>query len=297
MPVITDAEATESPPWLRVEKGALAGELPAVPSGARSGLPARYFREIEPPADRKSLLAHSGGIESLIFQTTNSATRSFDYPGDQVVRVLSGTITFIDEPSGRIQTFELGDYFVVPRHWRGIWILKNLGVQPARIFVNVEAAVWSAARTSQAVAPVSATAAPPSVIRVDLEEARSRVSAMDFKAPGSRPNVETSTFGNVVFSGDVSLLLLESPTGTSYGRTTARCESTVRVISGSIVLEDERGTSETFTPEDVFILTRSFRGTLRMAPAFSAVSVVTAARDDPGARPINTPSVNLCPAM
>jgi hypothetical protein len=45
---ITDADGVEPPPWLRVDKAALA---------------------------------YSGGIESLIFQTTNSATRSFDYPG------------------------------------------------------------------------------------------------------------------------------------------------------------------------------------------------------------------------
>lgn len=296
LPATADAAATQPPAWIRVDKGALAGDLPA-PSATHGGLPRSYFKVIEPPAEPRFALVHSDAIETLIFQTRNSTTRGVDYPGDQVVRVLGGTITFTDEPAGRAQTFEVGDYFIVPKHWRGTWQLKSRGAQPARIFVTVEAAGWSASRAQTAGSTVAPTLQPPGMMRVDLPGARARMSAMNFAAPHASPAGDTSTLGNVVFAGEVSLLLLDAPKGASYRRAAARCEATVRVVAGSIVLEDENGGTETFEAEDVFVLTRSFAGTVRMSAGFGALSAVAAKRDDSGATANVVPSVRACPAI
>jgi uncharacterized cupin superfamily protein len=290
------AGAAETPAWVRVDKAMLAGALPPNDS-ADSGLPRNYFDEIEPAQGMRFGFAHIGANTTSIFQTTRNSSRSFDFPGDEIVRVMSGTITLFDEPSGRVQTFYPRDYFVVPRHWRGLWIFHNLGGEPAREFVTLSGSEWGPERAPLDRASLSDSAKIPGSLAVDPHYAESQLAPMRFENPGARSASGNNTpLGYIIFAGEPSFLMLQATQGATYDRPVTRCESTVTVLSGSLTLDGARGKSETFGPDDSVVITREFHGKIRASPGFAALSAIAAGRENLDS-PTVVPAVSICPAM
>jgi uncharacterized cupin superfamily protein len=293
------AEANDVPPWIRADGAMLAGRLEIVPpEDAEKGLPRGFFDELLPAVDPKFGAVHFGPTTTSVFQTKVNISRSFDFPGDEVVRVMSGTFVLIDDPTGRTHTFERGANFIVPRHWKGLWIFHNQGSEAAREFVTLSTAEWSQDRPPLDRRTLTVEGKSPGVISVDLHRAESELAPMNFTSPGRRWNSsdDKGELGYVIFAGEPSFVLLKSVNGTEYSRAKSRCETTVRVIAGTLSLEDGHGQSDSFRPEDVVVLTPEFQGKVRLSAGFSALSTIGAGRADLDSSTVVS-AVNICPAI
>ena len=289
----------DSPGWVAVSKDTLDGiGVPVNENAAEEGLPNSYFRELEPAVHPKFGLIHADRMQTAIVETPGEITRSLAFPGDEVVHLQSGRTILVDDATGQVSVARAGDYFVVPAHWRGLWIFQSDGDKPAREHAMVMAADY--ASTKPALNAQARPKIPPAAVVYtprDIEAMQRHLKPISFESPAARAPQRRSLLGHVIFAGDPSFLMLASNSGGSFVRPSTRCESVVRVVAGSVTLTRSGGETKTFGPEDVFVVTKDFSGTVRLDRGFKALSVVTTGDGTPAWPAKVAPAVSSCPAL
>jgi uncharacterized cupin superfamily protein len=64
------------------------------------------------------------GNKVAFWESEAGALRSANYPQDEFIYVLEGTVVTTDEDGTR-REFHAGDVFVLPKGWAGVWDMKN----------------------------------------------------------------------------------------------------------------------------------------------------------------------------
>jgi hypothetical protein len=290
------AAPVDTRPWIRVDPAALDGRaLPSVPANI-DALPHGYFADLEGPSNPKFLMIHYDHAQTAIFESLTGISRAYEFPGDEVVNVRGGAMTLIDEPSGRVQTFTTGDYYVVPKHWRGLWIYVSKAGTPAREFVQMSSGQWTMDQPVFDRAKVDRLAQAPGVQAVDVKAAAGMAKPISFDAPGTGAPAGNSLLGTIIFAGEPSLLFLKSPAPSTYDRKDTPCESVVRVMTGTVELRDGQR-AQRFRPDEVFVVTRHFRGEMRLSAGFSALSEVVRGTQSANSPANSVAAVSQCPSI
>ena len=84
---------------------------------------------------------HSGNVVAALYGAEAARLSvSEPFPYDEYVLVMTGEVTLISD-AGRSQTFGVGDSFLVPKGWTGIWDMPGQYLEK----IVVETVAWNAA--------------------------------------------------------------------------------------------------------------------------------------------------------
>jgi uncharacterized cupin superfamily protein len=154
---------SDSPlPWLAVSAEYFTGDnlepIDLRPSGVAT------LTSLSAPEDVRFAEVMGGAAVNVgVFEWTGGSTRSLGFPSDELVLVVAGDTTLTREGSGRTDKFERGEWFLVPRGWKGEWAGTG---SLYREFAVVPVARWDGMFTESNDSPPSAGDESLEVVRV-----------------------------------------------------------------------------------------------------------------------------------
>jgi polyvinyl alcohol dehydrogenase (cytochrome) len=249
------------PPWITVTRAVLAGQgLDPAPTSESD------FEHIlsRPDAERAKVLSQDEFVTG-VYEAKGGAVRFSDYPGDELVIVVSGSATLTDESSGKSMTFGPGDMFLVPKGWRGRW--SNDGLYRELIVLG---SGWNVALSGEAVA--SGVTTPQAVMRINPKDIPAALlHTVTGYGEFIRSLKSTPLRAMRFHSGDYDVMLAEAPQGGAYRFSRNPHEEFVYVVSGTATLVDGNGARASFRSGDAFVVTETFKGDWDLSPGYRAV--------------------------
>ncbi|MBY6058754.1 cupin domain-containing protein [Leisingera daeponensis] len=83
---------------------------------------------VEGEAKERAQIYHTSADKKFvagIWECTACIERLIDYPADEFMTVLSGSVTLSDLDGNNPQTYSKGQSFVMPKGWNGLWAMKG----------------------------------------------------------------------------------------------------------------------------------------------------------------------------
>ena len=249
--------------WLVVSEDHKAGRgLEDVHGSIVDRFPDLYGVRVVPERTRRA--GYSGKrMSANVFESGRGIVDGFGFPGAEFVHVLSGEMCLTDMPSGKAHPFRAGDYFVIPRGWKGRWAWEGFRESAA---INLGS--WVGGATSQ-----------PRGNDADQEELA--VITIEFPAIASGTGPKMVDFpGWRVIDGSVAVALAYQGDLSIY---TVRCdddavleldgiEMSIYSVAGELGVA-ESGEEMSLNAGDI-ALKRGGTATLRMRKRYSGIFVL-----------------------
>jgi len=259
---------------LIIKSDEMAGPLPPLGDQLSDDTFKGRFDEIAPMKAAHRRVLFQDDLISTLYEAQYGSMRSFDFPADEIVYVVSGGSTFIDEPSGRKTTMRSGDLFVVPRHWRGVWTMHSDAGKPYRELTAFSTHDWAPQLHSFDRAALSKMPPPPGIIKAEpLSSIDNLEQFVD--DPGRLSKADSRPMrGRVLFDGNPVLRLHEAPEGAILRKMGSGCDELIHVATGRLLLVDQSGRRGEVTSGSAVILMGRFHGEIELGRGFRGTVAV-----------------------
>jgi uncharacterized cupin superfamily protein len=274
---VSAAEA-DAPAWQFVKSDEMTGPLPPLGDQLNVGAYKDRIDELGPMKAPRRKVLFQDALISTLYETEYYSTRSFDFPADEIVYVLSGRSTFVDEPSGRKTTMRPGDLFVVPRHWRGVWTMQSDGGKPYREFTAFSTYDWAPQQQPFDRADLTEMPAPPGVLKVGPLSSTGDLEPLADE-PGRLHKADPRKIrGRVLSDGNPVLRMYEAPDGAILRKTGPGCDELIHVAKGRLLVTDQSGRRGEVGSGGAVVLKAAFIGEIQLGRGFRGTVAATAAK-------------------
>ena len=259
--VSTSAIAQEHPSPVRMDPDKMAGlGLTSVPNDAYIDILVDGTLEFEVA----SLFAGEE-LRASIFASTPATTdhrnRPLEY--DEFVLVLNGKL-ILTEQNGRAQEFLPGDVAILPKGYTGTWTMegdyRELAVVPVNPGEITEEGGSPARMDPDMMAGLNLTPIPNDGFIDILVEGE-----LEF------------TIGDLYTGQNLRAVVVEStPAKTSHENRPLEYDEFVLVLNGGLVLTEQYGRVQEFTPGDALIVPKGYTGTWEQLGAYRELALILA---------------------
>lgn len=249
-------------PWIAVTHQILAG------SGAEeTTLRGNVIQSLEPAGGEREHDVYFGDFLALTYAVAHAKYHFSDYAGDEFVYVQKGVVTLVDDTSNARHTFKKGDFFVVPKGWKGIWSTPRAYREWIILGKGWEPFFKGQPVSSGVVGHVTPVALHPG-------EAEDRMVSSKLRSG----HFSTAVDGNYLRSAtlydgaDLMVMLVDQTAAETYRYKWYPGDTYIHVLFGSVILNDGYKRRK-FTAGHDFIITHAFHGSVRLSAGYRALMV------------------------
>lgn len=196
--------------------------------------------------------------------TTDHRTRPLEY--DEFVLVLNGKL-ILTEQNGTAQEFRPGEMVILPKGYTGTWEMQGDYRELAVVPTNRREI------TQEGGAPVRLN--PDMLAGLGLTPIPN-TSFVDILVEGELE----FTIGNVFTGEELRAVVVEStPAKTDHRNRPLEYDEFVYVLNGKLILTEQNGRIQEFTPGDAFVVPKGYTGTWEQQGSYRELALILAASD------------------